>query len=99
MPAENVTVTATFKKAAPIKINLDQVSISLDSFNRNWNVSFANADGYVEDITEVKVNGETWQKKQAMQVSYMVVSITKIHLIINCCLLRQISVPAMMQLF
>lgn len=62
MPAENVTVTAIFKKAAPIKINLDQVSIFLDSFNRNWNVSFANADGYVEDITEVKVNGETWKK-------------------------------------
>ena len=62
MPAENVNVTATFKKAAPIKINLDQVSISLDSFSRNWNVSFANADGYVEDITEVKVNGETWKK-------------------------------------
>ena len=63
MPAENVNVTATFKKAAPVKINLDQVKIGTDYFGNDWEVTFSNVDGYVSDITKVSVNGTEWEKK------------------------------------
>lgn len=63
MPAEDVNVTATFKKAAPIKINLDQVKIGTDFFENDWEVTFDNVDGYVSDITKVSVNGTEWEKK------------------------------------
>ena len=63
MPAEDVNVTATFKKAAPIKINLDQVKIGTDFFGNDWEVTFDNVDGYVSDITKVSVNGTEWEKK------------------------------------
>ena len=63
MAAEDVNVTATFKKAAPIKINLDQVKIGTDFFGNDWEVTFDNVDGYVSDITKVSVNGTEWEKK------------------------------------
>lgn len=63
MPAEDINVTATFKKAAPIKINLDQVKIGTDFFGNDWEVTFNNVDGYVSDITKVSVNGTEWEKK------------------------------------
>ena len=63
MPAEDVNVTATFKKAAPIKINLDQVKIGTDFFGNDREVTFDNVDGYVSDITKVSVNGTEWEKK------------------------------------
>lgn len=63
MPAEDINVTATFKKAAPIKINLDQVKIGTDFFGNDWEVTFDNVDGYVSDITKVSVNGTEWEKK------------------------------------
>lgn len=63
MPAEDVNVTAAFKKAAPIKINLDQVKIGTDFFGNDWEVTFDNVDGYVSDITKVSVNGTEWEKK------------------------------------
>lgn len=63
MPAEDVNVTAAFKKAAPIKINLDQVKIGTDFFGNDREVTFDNVDGYVSDITKVSVNGTEWEKK------------------------------------
>ena len=55
MPAENVTVSATFKEKAPVQngaIELSQVSIGTDYFGNNWELEFKNADGYVGKITE-----------------------------------------------
>ena len=66
MPAENVTVSATFKAAQPAakkQISIDQVSIGTDMFGSDWEVSFKNADGYVNAVTEVKVNGTVWEAK------------------------------------
>ena len=63
MPAEDVNVTAAFKKAAPIKINLDQVKIGTDFFGNDREVTFDNVDDYVSDITKVSVNGTEWEKK------------------------------------
>lgn len=63
MPAEDVNVTAAFKKAAPIKINLDQVKIGTDFFGNDREVTFDNVDGYVSDIRKVSVNGTEWEKK------------------------------------
>ena len=48
MPAENVTVSATFKEKAPAQngaIELSQVSIGTDYFGNNWELEFKNADG------------------------------------------------------
>lgn len=64
MPAENVTVSALFKAAAPVepsKIQLSQVSIGTDFFGNDWELTFANADGYVSAITGVTVNEEAWE--------------------------------------
>ena len=66
MPAENVTVSATFKEKAPVQngaIELSQVSIGTDYFGNNWELEFKNADGYVGKITDVKVNGTAWEEK------------------------------------
>ena len=66
MPAENVTVSATFKEKAPAQngaIELSQVSIGTDYFGNNWELEFKNADGYVGKITDVKVNGTAWEEK------------------------------------
>ena len=64
MPEEDVTVSASFKKtkpAEPVKIELDQLSIATDFFGTNWNLSFKNADNYAASVTDVKVNGESWE--------------------------------------
>lgn len=63
MPASDVTVTATFKEEAPKTIDLSQVSIATDTFGNDWEVTFKDANGYVKVITEVKVNGTTWEEK------------------------------------
>ena len=66
MPAENVTVSATFKEKAPAQngaIELSQVSIGTDYFGNNWELEFKNADGYVGEITDVKVNTTAWEEK------------------------------------
>ena len=63
MPAENVTVFVTFKSVQKW-ISVDQISIGMDLFGSDWEVSFKNADGYVKAVTEVKVNGTTWEAKQ-----------------------------------
>ena len=66
MPAENVTVSATFKEKAPAQngaIELSQVSIGTDYFGNNWELEFKNADSYVGKITDVKVNGTAWEEK------------------------------------
>ena len=66
MPAENVTVSATFKEKTPVQngvIELSQVSIGTDYFGNNWELEFKNADGYVGKITDVKVNGTAWEEK------------------------------------
>ena len=66
MPAENVTVSATFKEKAPEQngvIELSQVSIGTDYFGNNWELEFKNTDDYVGKITDVKVNGTAWEEK------------------------------------
>ena len=66
MPASNVTVSATFKEAAPAeagKIVLSQLEIAKESFGNDWILKFKNAAGYVNAITDVKVNGTSWEKK------------------------------------
>lgn len=66
MPAENVTVSATFKEKAPVQngvIELSQVSIGTDYLGNNWELEFKNADGYVGKITDVKVNTTAWEEK------------------------------------
>ena len=63
MPASDVTVTATFKEEGPKTIDLSQVSIATDMFGNDWEVTFKDANGYVKAITEVKVNGTTWEEK------------------------------------
>lgn len=63
MPASDVTVTATFKEEAPKTIDLSQVSIATDTFGNDWEVTFKDANGYVKAITEVRVNGTTWEEK------------------------------------
>lgn len=66
MPASNVTVSATFKEAAPAeagKIMLSQLEIAKESFGNDWILKFKNAAGYVNAITDVKVNGTFWEKK------------------------------------
>ena len=66
MPASNVTVSATFKEAAPAeagKIVLNQLEIAKESFGNDWILKFKNAAGYVNAITDVKVNGTSWEAK------------------------------------
>ena len=66
MPASNVTVSATFKEAAPAeagKIVLSQLEIVKESFGNDWILKFKNAAGYVNAITDVKVNGTSWEAK------------------------------------
>lgn len=66
MPASNVTVSATFKEAAPAeagKIVLSQLEIVKKSFGNDWILKFKNAAGYVNAITDVKVNGTSWEAK------------------------------------
>ena len=62
MPAENVSVKAAFKEAAPKKIELSGVKIATDYFGNAWEVSFKNASGYVAAVTDVKVNGTDWEQ-------------------------------------
>ena len=62
MPAENVSVKATFKEAAPKKIELSGVKIVTDYFGNAWEVSFKNAGGYAAAVTGVKVNGTDWEQ-------------------------------------
>ena len=66
MPASNVTVSATFKEAVPAeagKIELSQLEIAKESFGNDWILKFKNAAGYVNAITDVKVNGTSWEAK------------------------------------
>ena len=66
MPASNVTVSATFKEATPAeagKIELSQLEIAKKSFGNDWILKFKNATGYVNAITDVKVNGIPWEAK------------------------------------
>ena len=66
MPASNVTVSAIFKEAAPAeagKIELSQLEIAKESFGNDWILKFKNAAGYVNAITDVKVNGTSWEAK------------------------------------
>ena len=62
MPAENVSVKAAFKEAAPKKIELSGVKIATDYFGNAWEVSFKNAGGYAAAVTGVKVNGTDWEQ-------------------------------------
>lgn len=62
MPAENVSVKAAFKEAAPKKIELSGVKIATDYFGNAWEVSFKNAGSYAAAVTGVKVNGMDWEQ-------------------------------------
>lgn len=66
MPAENVIVSATFKEKAIAgnkKIEVSQVSINKDLWGSDWEFTFKNAEDYVSAITDVKVNGTSWEEK------------------------------------
>mgnify|MGYP002530509159 CR=1 FL=1 len=66
MPAENVTVSATFKEKAIAgnkKIEVSQVSINKDLWGSDWEFTFKNAEDYVSAIKDVKVNGTSWEEK------------------------------------
>ena len=66
MPASNVTVSATFKVAASVevgKIALSQLEIAKGFFGNGWILKFKDATGYVNAITDVKVNGTSWEAK------------------------------------
>lgn len=65
MPASNVTVSATFKEAAPAeagKIVLSQLKLEKEWMSSNWNLKFTNADGYVSKVTAIKVNDTAWEE-------------------------------------
>ena len=65
MPASNVTVSATFKEAAPAeagKIVLSQLKLEKEWMGSNWNLKFTNADGYVSKVTAIKVNDTAWEE-------------------------------------
>ena len=65
MPASNVTVSATFKEAAPAeagKIELNQLKLEKEWMGSNWNLKFTNADGYVSKVTAIKVNDTAWKE-------------------------------------
>lgn len=65
MPASNVTVSATFKEAAPAeagKIMLSQLKLEKEWMGSNWNLKFTNADGYVSKVTAIKVNDTAWKE-------------------------------------
>lgn len=65
MPASNVTVSATFKEAAPAeagKIMLSQLKLEKEWMGSNWNLKFTNADGYVSKVTAIKVNDTAWEE-------------------------------------
>ena len=65
MPASNVTVSATFKEAAPAeagKIVLSQLKLEKEWMGNNWNLKFTNADGYVSKVTAIKVNDTAWKE-------------------------------------
>ncbi|MCC2124981.1 InlB B-repeat-containing protein [Hominiventricola filiformis] len=65
MPASNVTVSATFKEAAPAeagKIVLSQLKLEKEWMGSNWNLKFTNADGYVSKVTAIKVNDTAWKE-------------------------------------
>ena len=65
MPASNVTVSATFKEAAPAeagKIVLSQLKLEKEWMGSNWNLKFTNADGYVSKVTAIKVNDIAWEE-------------------------------------
>lgn len=65
MPASNVTVSATFKTAAPAeagKIVLSQLKLEKEWMGSNWNLKFTNADGYVSKVTAIKVNDTAWKE-------------------------------------
>ncbi len=65
MPASNVTVSATFKEAAPVeagKIELNQLKLEKEWMGSNWNLKFTNADGYVSKVTAIKVNDKVWEE-------------------------------------
>ena len=65
MPASNVTVSATFKEAAPAeagKIVLSQLKLEKEWMGSNWNLKFINADGYVSKVTAIKVNDTAWEE-------------------------------------
>lgn len=66
MPASNVTVSAAFKEAAPVeagKIALSQLNLTQDMFGQTWYLTVKNANDYVSAVTDVKVNGTSWEAK------------------------------------
>ena len=65
MPAENVNVTASFKEKeveGNKTIDLSKVKLGQDFFGNNWEMTF-DVDGYVNAVSDVKVNGTSWEAK------------------------------------
>ena len=72
MPAENVTVSATFKAVQVTPpagedkvIALNQVELSKDMFSHQWYVTFGEeTHNYVSAISGITVNGVTWNASE-----------------------------------
>lgn len=62
MPASDVTVEGTFAAISLKKLELSEVSLSVDSFGHDWLLSFSD-EGYLAAVTGVTVNGTTWGEK------------------------------------
>lgn len=56
----NHTATVVKASEAAKTIDLSQVKMDTDMFGSNWNLTFTNADGYIEAVTGVKVNDKDW---------------------------------------
>ena len=67
MPAENVTVSATFKASAPAEdktITISDISFATDFLGQKWLVSFGKqTKDFTGEITGVSVNGKAWTKQ------------------------------------
>lgn len=62
MPAENVNVSVKFKEKIT-KLNVNDVNINKDLFGNSWELTFKNADDYINSITDVQVNGTSWTEQ------------------------------------
>lgn len=85
------------KPAEPVKIELNQLSIATDFFGTNWNLSFQNADNYATSVTDVKVNGESWENSSLNHLP--VVNTIKIPIIMFWFSPQKISVQILKSLF
>lgn len=69
MPAEDVTLAATFAAETPAEdkeFSLDNIAITTDIFGHDWIFTFQNDDDYVKNISGISVNGTAWELKTSV---------------------------------